>query len=192
MSVVSSRLASSSSWVEPSNLPNYGDASKIGGNASDEIKQLVSNVLGAYGVGDSDAFAYDAGRTIKIVEVNVEKNGNKSEATVLAEVEVSRCHLNGAGVMHGGCLCFMIDNCASMPLIALGLLEKRNGVGVSQSLNVLFHSPATPGSSIVIESSAIVLGGRVMSARCEVYHKTTRKPIASALLSKMQPAPSRL
>lgn len=33
-------------------------------------------------------------------------------------------------------------SCASLPLVALGLVQNVNGVGVSQALNVFFHSPA--------------------------------------------------
>ncbi len=68
--------------------------------------------------------------------------------------------LNGAGMMHGGCICYIIDksvaafgrdvililhaildSCASFPLVALGIMQGINGVGVSQALNVFFHSP---------------------------------------------------
>ena len=67
--------------------------------------------------------------------------------------------LNGAGVMHGGCMCYIVDkyapvvwlcspwslcshSCASFQLVALGLMQGVNGVGVSQALNIFFHSPA--------------------------------------------------
>ena len=76
--------------------------------------------------------------------------------------------LNGAGLVHGGCLCYLIDkcvasvpcgdivldpnapgrarvatSCAAFPLVALGIMQKTNGVGVTQALNVFFHAPAS-------------------------------------------------
>lgn len=33
-------------------------------------------------------------------------------------------------------------SCCSTPLVVLGLVQKVNGVGVTQSMNVLFHAPA--------------------------------------------------
>lgn len=37
---------------------------------------------------------------------------------------------------------FSLFSCCSTPLVVLGLVQKVNGVGVTQSMNVLFHSPA--------------------------------------------------
>ncbi|KAI0080478.1 hypothetical protein K474DRAFT_1589869 [Panus rudis PR-1116 ss-1] len=189
---VESRLGSANAWVEPAALPRYGDASSISGNASDLVKQLTSNVLGAYGVGEPDCFAHAVGKQIKIVEVNIEKRGQNWGAIAVSEVVVTKSMLNGAGAMHGGCLCYVIDNCASLPLVALGISRGTNGVGVSQGLNVFFHSPAPLGACLQVISTSVTLGGRVMTSRCEVTEKSSGKMVASALLSKMQPAQTRL
>ena len=90
MSVLEPRLGSRMAWVDPASLPKYGDASEIGGNAPDYVKQLTSNTLGAYGVGDVDSFAYSVGRSIRLVEVNIDRRGEKWEATTIAEVMVSK------------------------------------------------------------------------------------------------------
>lgn len=77
--------------------------------------------------------------------------------------------LNGAGMLHGGCVAYLIDkcvwsslslflqvtapipcsrssvymySCCSTPLVVLGLTTGTNGVGVTQALNILFHAPA--------------------------------------------------
>lgn len=44
---------------------------------------------------------------------------------------------------------YVHDSCASLPLAMLGLIHKTNGVGVTQSLNVLYHAPATLYASII-------------------------------------------
>jgi len=192
MTTFTSLLASRTAWVEPASLPKYGDASGIGGNAPEIAKQLTNNVLGAYGGGTPGGPSYELGRAIRIAELNVEKVGDRWDAVAIAEVTVSEGMLNGAGVVHGGVMCFIIDNCASLPLVALGVVRKTNGVGVSQSLNVLFHAPATQGLCIRVESTAVTLGARVMSSRCQVTDKASGRVIATAVLSKMQPVPTRL
>ena len=45
-------------------------------------------------------------------------------------------------------------SCASFPLVALGLVQGVNGVGVSQALNVFFHSPA-PGYVALVGGSGV-------------------------------------
>ena len=89
MSTIGSRLASTKAWVEPAALPKYGDASQIKGNASDYVKQLSNNTLGAYGVGDPSCFAYHVGRSIRILEINIRSEGSRSEAEVSTEIVVS-------------------------------------------------------------------------------------------------------
>ncbi|RDX45568.1 hypothetical protein K466DRAFT_653585 [Polyporus arcularius HHB13444] len=187
-STFKSRLATERGWVDPHVMPKYMDASEVAGNASDEVKQLTLNTLGAYGVGDTDCFAYTVGRRIRITEMNVEQKGEKMEVTVVAEVQASKGMLNGAGTVHGGCICYLIDNCASFPLVALGLLKNINGVGVTQALNLFFHAPASLDTCMQITSTSVTLGGRIMTSRCEITDKKTGRMIASALLGKMQPA----
>lgn len=50
--------------------------------------------------------------------------------------------LNGAGMLHGGVVTYLIDIVCSTALVVLGLEKNVNGVGVTQSMNVTFHSPA--------------------------------------------------
>ena len=180
---LSSRGEPSKIWVDPASLPNHGHVSFIGGNTPDYVKQLNYNTFMCYGVGEEDCFGYKVGKAVKFAEVNVnrklERQGRR-EATTIAEIEVTKratlfsalCAmlasnrklldmLNGAGVLHGGCVAYLIDkwvisfdrtcralnqrngcSCCSTPLVVLGLMQGVNGVGVTQSMNVLFHSPA--------------------------------------------------
>ncbi|KAI0752928.1 hypothetical protein C8Q80DRAFT_1149236 [Daedaleopsis nitida] len=183
-----SRLATERGWVDPHALPKYMDASEVAGNAPADAKQLTLNTLGAYGVGDEGCFAHIVGRSIRITHMDVERRGDKAEVAVIAEVQATRAMLNGAGTVHGGCLCYLIDNCASFPLVALGVLRNINGVGVTQAMNILFHSPASLQTCMQIKSVSVTLGGRIMTSRCEISDKQSGRMIASALLGKMQPA----
>jgi len=191
-----SRSQPARAWVDPASLPDYGvDPSSIAGNAPDYVKQLNMNTYLSYGVGDEDCFGHQVGKAVKFVEVNVDRRmerGDRLESTTVAEVLVTKQMLNGAGMLHGGCLAYLIDNCCSSPLVVLGLLRSVNGVGVTQALNVLFHSPASLGTCLRIISTSITLGGRIMTSRCEIVDKDSGRIIASAFLNKMQPAMSRL
>jgi acyl-coenzyme A thioesterase 13 len=182
-------------WVDPASLSNCGDASQIQGNVSAHVKQLILNTFIAYGAGDEECFGHHVAKAVKFVDISAydskEKHG-RMEAITTAEVVVDKRMLNGAGMLHGGCVAFLIDNCCSTPLVALGLIQNINGVGVTQAMNVVFHSPAPAGSCLRIISTSIAIGGRIMSARCEVINKGTGNVVASAYLNKMQPAISKL
>ncbi|KAJ7506175.1 HotDog domain-containing protein [Mycena galericulata] len=193
-------------------------ARAIAGSAPAHIKQLACNTFFAYGVGaDPTAFGYAVGRAVRWVEIDVvedglgeygdedagegsggERTGNgmgkgkgkaRMEARTVAEVVVTKEMLNGAGMLHGGCVTYLIDNCASTPLVVLGLAQGTNGVGVTQGMNVLFHAPAAVGAHLRIASTSISMGGRVMTARCEISDKSSGRVVASAFLNKMQPQP---
>ncbi|KAJ7156310.1 HotDog domain-containing protein [Mycena filopes] len=197
-------------WVDPSALPpdpltSASTIASIAGNVPPSIKQLTCNTFFAYGVGsrhpyDSDpteyeTFGYAVGRAVRFVEMRVEypeERGGRMEAVVVQEVSVAKHMLNGAGMLHGGCVTYLIDNCASTPLVVLGLLNGTNGVGVTQGMNVLFHAPVGLGSTLRISSSSISMGSRVMAARCELTDKSTGRVVASAFLNKMQPVPAKL
>jgi len=185
----------SRAWVDPASLSNYGDASQIKGNVSPYVKQLILNTFIAYGAGDEHCFGHSVAKAVKFVDISAREGEDKQgrmEATTIAEVIVSKSMLNGASMLHGGCLAFLIDNCCSTPLVALGLIQNINGVGVTQAMNILFHSPAPRGSCLRIVSTSIAMGGRIMSARCEVINKQTGGVVASAYLNKMQPVMSKM
>lgn len=161
-----SHRPSRAAWVDPASLSNCGEVSHIGGNVSSHVKQLILNTYMAYGAGDENCFGHAVAKAVKFVDVNVSKSEEKQgrmEATTVAEVIVTKNMLNGAGMLHGGCMAFLIDkyaclglnslehrsltsfpSCCSTPLVALGLLRNMNGVGVTQAMNVMFHSPAPP------------------------------------------------
>ena len=83
-----SRLAGGGAWVDPHTLPNHGDVATIAGNASDQVKQLTSNVLWSYGVGQRDGFAFDVCQRIKLLEINIEENNGRTTVTIVHEIEV--------------------------------------------------------------------------------------------------------
>lgn len=194
-SPLSPNASSRTAWVDPASLSNYGDVSKISGNVTPHMKQLILNTFMAYGAGDESCFGHAVAKSVKFIDMSIskckEKHG-RMNATTVAEVDVTKGMLNGAGMLHGGCIAFLIDNCCSTPLVALGLVQNVNGVGVTQAMNILFHSPAPGGSCLRIISTSVAMGGRIMSARCEIIEKQTGRIVASAYLNKMQPSMAKL
>ncbi|KAF9020664.1 hypothetical protein BDZ89DRAFT_1093664 [Hymenopellis radicata] len=186
--------SSAAVWVDPASLPDYGDdlTSTTAGNVSDDIKRLTNNTFLAYGVGGEDAFGFTTGRAVKFVDIRVDRSveqHGRLQATTIAEVLVNKNMLNGAGMLHGACAAYLIDN---TPLVVLGLVQGTNGVGVTQSMNLMFHSPASTGTRLRIISTSITMGGRIMSAKCEIVSKDTGRMVASGWLSKMQPIVNKL
>ncbi|KAJ6602749.1 HotDog domain-containing protein [Mycena vulgaris] len=188
----------SKAWIDPASLPHDVDVdiASIAGNAPEYVKALSCNTFYAYGVGcDPAAFGYAVGRATKFVDISIERSMERAgrlEATTVAELVVTKHMLNGAGMLHGGCVTYLIDNCCSTPLVALGVFQNTNGVGVTQAMNVLFHAPAPLGSHLRIISTSISMGGRVMTSRCEIVDKASGRIVASAFLNKMQPRAAKL
>ncbi|KAI0316644.1 HotDog domain-containing protein [Amylostereum chailletii] len=180
-------------WVDPESLPDCeAVVTRIGGSASERTKRLVCNTFAAYGVGGDDTFGAEVGKAVRFIEVDLGGKGRYLEARVVCELAVTNHMLNGAGMMHGGCIGYLVDNCASTPLVALGLERNVNGVGVTQSMQITYHSPAPPGATLHIVSTSVSLGSRIMTSRCEILDRDSGRIVASAVLNKMQPAASRL
>ena len=84
-------------WVDPETVPDTASSSMISetaGNVSDYIKRLSANTFAAYGVGSDDNFAYDVGKKVKFIRVDVDKKGKSQgrvESTTVAEVVVDKC-----------------------------------------------------------------------------------------------------
>jgi len=85
--------SSHKTWVDPCSLPNHGDVSTIGGNASDYVKQLNLNTYMSYGVGNEDTFGYKVGKSVRFVDISIERNEGKKgklEASTVAELIVTK------------------------------------------------------------------------------------------------------
>ena len=84
---------SSQAWIDPANLPNHHHQSSIAGNVPDYVKKLNYNTYMSYGVGEADSFGYKVGKTVKFVEVNMNRlkdHSKRLEATTVAEIEVTK------------------------------------------------------------------------------------------------------
>ncbi|EIW76237.1 hypothetical protein CONPUDRAFT_63918 [Coniophora puteana RWD-64-598 SS2] len=110
----------------------------------------------------------------------------KDEGRVVYEVTVEEDMLNAGRILHGACIGQLIDNCSTMPIFLMGLAK--NGVpemGVSQAINISYHSPALLGEKLRIVSTTTVMNKQALSANCEVWNVTSNRLVASGTHTKM-------
>ncbi|KAG2361453.1 HotDog domain-containing protein [Suillus spraguei] len=165
------------------------DASQIEGNASLDIKHSLLAALQYMRL--SHASPEFASR-LQLTEVSIlskTEEPEKLEGRVVLQIIVDEGMLNGAENVHGGCTAMMIDICSTMPIYVFGASTTGHGVfGVSQSLNIVYHSPALLGDKLRIVSTTLAVGSRALSSRCEVWNVTRHRLVASATHIKMVPS----
>ncbi|EJD36281.1 hypothetical protein AURDEDRAFT_74411 [Auricularia subglabra TFB-10046 SS5] len=93
-----------------------------------------------------------------------------------------------------GSLAFFVDLFATFPLVVQGAIDGRLGdtIGVSQSMNFVFHDVARLGTRLRATSTCVALGSRMMSGRCEIWDKDRNRLICSGVHLKMSPSMPRL
>lgn len=171
------------------------DVSTIAGNASDDIKTFLgdaSNLFGNRTDFPGPIFGEAIQKRLRVTEVSVNKKAEepkKLEGRVVLETVIEEDMLNGGGKIHGGCSAFLIDICSTMALVALSLAQTGTvSLTVSQSLNVVFHSPGSLGDKIRIVNQTLTLGARAHSVRTEIWNVTHNRLISSGTHIKMQPS----
>jgi len=180
-------------------MPEDIDVSRIAGNTPDHVKALIGNTsfFLAYartldGV-KGPIFGESITKRVVVTEVSVEKKAEepmKLEGRVVCELTVEDDMVNGGGNIHGGCSAFLIDMCSTMALLALGMTNTGEIQGsVSQSLNVVYHSPAGVGDRLRLVNTTMTLGSRAQSARTEIWNVTHHRLVSSGVHIKMQPSP---
>ncbi|KAF8076882.1 HotDog domain-containing protein [Lyophyllum atratum] len=172
------------------------DITKISGNAPDSVKAFVGNTSLFYrrrDGGTKPIFGDSIIRRLAVTEISVEKNKEEPErleGRVVCEVTVEEDMINGTGSVQGGCSAFLIDVCSSMALMALRMTNTGKIYGsVSQSLNVVYHSPADLGDHLRIVNTTITLGARAQSVRTEIWNTSHHRLVSSGVHIKMQPSP---
>jgi len=112
------------------------------------------------------------------------------EGRVVVELTVNGDMVNAADNMHGGCTAYLVDICTTMALSAFQLSSGMDGIGmnVSQTLNIIYHSPAALGEKLRIVNTTLTVGGRTMSMRSDIWNETRHRLVATGIHIKMQPS----
>ncbi|PFH46565.1 hypothetical protein AMATHDRAFT_154507 [Amanita thiersii Skay4041] len=172
--------------------PEPVDTSRIAGNAPDEVKQLIGNLMFIFSGHRKGLFSSSIVNRMVVTEVSIiEKSEEplKKEGRVVCELETKEDMLNGGGAIHGGCSAFLIDICSTLAIMTLSMANTGGPLDtVSQSLNIVYHSPAVSGDKLRIVNSTMTLGARAVSARTEIWNDTHRRLVASGTHVKMQPS----
>ncbi|KIJ41071.1 hypothetical protein M422DRAFT_31950 [Sphaerobolus stellatus SS14] len=158
----------------------------IKGNASDDIKKGIARII-TWNVDRGLAAFGDriAGR-LKLTEISVnssENSSKKKEGLIICELDVEKDMVNGGGKLHGGCSAFLIDLCTSLPIAVLAGVP-----AVSQSINMIYHAPATVGSRLRIVTKSVAIGSRIYTSRGEIWDITNDRLVASGTHIKMAPS----
>ncbi|TFK69434.1 Thioesterase/thiol ester dehydrase-isomerase, partial [Pluteus cervinus] len=170
----------------------HASTSEISGNAPEEVKELLASANYVPQANQPPTFADSIIKRTKTVEVSVVNKAEeptRKEGRVVCEVLVEEDMTNGYGSVHGGCLALLIDQCSTMALYALQMSTVGEPFfGVSQSLNIVYHSPALLGDTLRIVNTTMTVGSRAVSVRAEVWSKTYHRLVASGVHIKMQPS----
>ncbi|KAJ7590281.1 HotDog domain-containing protein [Mycena floridula] len=173
------------------------DSYCISGNAPSSMKSALMKTLQLHKI---DGFAPDVAEELVLEEVSLLDNNDgylegsapsssKQEARVVLRTTVTDLMANVGGSIHGGCSAYLIDICSTLALIALGIARTgKPGLTVSQTLNVVYHSPASTGNQLRIVNTTISVGARVSSTRTEIWDITTNRLVASGVHIKMNPS----
>ncbi|KAJ8594000.1 hypothetical protein M405DRAFT_809819 [Rhizopogon salebrosus TDB-379] len=186
------------------------DTSQVEGNASPEIKRAMQERMQFLRTKQFSQLTGEEVRVVetafstrlRLVEVSIlpkAEEPEKLEGRVVFEVTADEYMVNQMEQLHGGCTAWLIDDCSTMPVYVLGLatIPGYTGKGgLSQALNVVYHSPALLGDKLRIVSTTLAAGSRTFSSRCEIWNTTRHRLVASAVHLKMEPraakAPAKL
>ncbi|KAI0643063.1 hypothetical protein C8Q79DRAFT_981388 [Trametes meyenii] len=107
-------------------------------------------------------------------------NPDDFEALTVCEVVVEQGMLNVHGTLAGPCATLLIDLATFSPLFALGVVTGIDPSGFSTSMNIVWHAPASRGTTLRFVNTSLSLKPRMAAARSEVYDKETGKLLFSA------------
>ncbi|KJA29568.1 hypothetical protein HYPSUDRAFT_126084 [Hypholoma sublateritium FD-334 SS-4] len=173
------------------------DVSHVSGNAPDHIKRVLSNTTAFFANRQPDKikgkiFAEDMQKRFKVTEVSILRKveePNKLEGRVVVELEVMKDMLNIRHGIHGGCSAALIDMCSTLALHALVMYNSTDDyISVSQTMNIVFHSPAALGDILRLVNTTLTVGSRAHSASTEIWNVTHRRLVASGVQIKMVPS----
>ncbi|EPQ58890.1 hypothetical protein GLOTRDRAFT_125213 [Gloeophyllum trabeum ATCC 11539] len=180
----------SASWTRALPKARYYDSRKIKSNISLDDLQLNLNILQHF-VNEGHVFANFVGQRFDITDMNVYDRevgeAKTKEAVVVVEITVDKDMSNPYGTLHGACAAYLVDLCTSMPLIALGIAIGIDGSGMSQAMDIVYHSAAPVGARLRVVATTLTIAGRIMAARCEIRNKKSGALLVSATHTKVNP-----
>ncbi|KAJ7049024.1 hypothetical protein C8F01DRAFT_1037203, partial [Mycena amicta] len=131
------------------------DASHVQGNLPAAEKQFIASVFKFFITGGAmpSAFARSVGQRSRPLEMNVWENPDRAEVVLQVEVTDDMC--NAFGTMHGACGAFFIDHSTLGSFVLLGRAKGFDGIGMTTTMNLHWHTPATVGEVLTVHASTL-------------------------------------
>ncbi|KAI0920800.1 hypothetical protein AcW1_005026 [Taiwanofungus camphoratus] len=175
--------------TSPAMVPHWKNSMEgVQSNLSPETVERMVEALSGMSVEGEFGYAIETRLKTKELFVNRREEDGKLQARVVHEITVSKDMLNAADSIHGGCIAYLIDICSSVPLSLIGIVTNGAVFLVSQAINTIYHGGSGLGAKLKITSMTTAVGGRVMSARTEIWDVTNQRLVASGTHVKMQPS----
>ncbi|KAG9045814.1 hypothetical protein FS837_005604 [Tulasnella sp. UAMH 9824] len=150
------------------------DVSDIAGNVSDDDKARIKGaILAKHPKGSFKAWIAERLKLVKAETIQDDNAPSKTIYRVVHEIEACDEMDNGGGSVHGGCIAH------------LGSIWTKEQM--TANLDVVYHSPIRAGDLIRIVSTSVAFGGRVATARFEVWNRSRNALAASGLQVKRRP-----
>ncbi|KAJ7048645.1 hypothetical protein C8F01DRAFT_1188916 [Mycena amicta] len=161
------------------------DASNVQGNVSPADKQVIASIFTYFITGGTtpSAFARSVGQRTRLVELSISQKPERAD--VVGEIEVTEDMCNAFGTMHGACGAYLLDHATLGTFVLLGHVTGFDGTGMTTTMNINWHTPATTGDILTIHASTLFVdqrqrGARV--ARCEIREKETGRLILTGTM----------
>ncbi|KZV98645.1 hypothetical protein EXIGLDRAFT_727366 [Exidia glandulosa HHB12029] len=166
---------------------------RVRGNAPVHIKRSLLQILGTQT--PAELFGGTLAQQLQIVEVNLVPSTHEPERVagqVIWEVVVSENLLDARGSLDVGCFALFLDIWGTFPMIVHGMHHRPRGdnIGVSQAMQFTFHDTGATrlGARIRGDATSLAVGGRTLSARCEMRDVDTGRLLCSGVHLKMSPS----
>ncbi|PPQ65513.1 hypothetical protein CVT24_010809 [Panaeolus cyanescens] len=163
----------------------------ITGNVPIEIKELPVKWLGVFRR-KGKGFSGNIAKRLQVKDVSIlpsVDDPEKLEGIVTCEIDVTPDMCNAQGLLDQGCIVYLLDECSTISMVVGNAAEGRMApAGVSQTINTLFHSAATVGTTLRIINRALASGFETNSAKTEIWNKQTHRLVASGTQLSMSPS----
>ncbi|KAF9057509.1 hypothetical protein BJ165DRAFT_1411741 [Panaeolus papilionaceus] len=165
--------------------------SSIAGNAPRQAKELALKWLSIFR-NKGKGYAGSVSDKLRVVEVSFQPkptDPSKLEGVVVCEVEVIPEMCNTRGVADQGYLVYLLDECSTTSMIIGNTAEGRIvSACVSQTINAMFHAPATIGTKLRIVNRSLAVGDASNSAKTEIWDVQSNRLVASGAQLSMPPS----
>ncbi|KJA29567.1 hypothetical protein HYPSUDRAFT_60425 [Hypholoma sublateritium FD-334 SS-4] len=177
--------------MKPPSLTEEQDVSHISGNVPPHIKRALSNPKAFYESRlerkiEGPVFFEGIQERLLVKEISVRPKSADAanfEGRVVVELDVEEDMVNTNGQLHGGCSATLFTTCSTLALHVPVMFHSKEPNpyygAVSQSLNVIFHSPAQITDRIRVVATTLELGARSHSVTVEIWNMTHHRLVAS-------------